>query len=356
MKDYYEILGLSNTENIEDIKKAYRTEAKKHHPDLNQSDTGSTDRFKKIQEAYDTLSDPIKKSIYDSKNTMHFRHRKSKPADNSQQDFSFQEVMDGFFNGTAHIGRNVSLKIEIGYKDVLLGCIRNILIRKKLRCVSCHGFGAEEFENCDFCMGTGTMKIADVPFEITTACQKCSGSGKMISVKCAKCGGSGFTPDYFNNQLKVFIPPGAENGSTFRVAGEGEESRKGGSFGDLIIFVTVKKHDIFHKEGANLHVDVPVSYTQLVLGDEIEIPTLNDDFVKVKIPKGSQTHTKFRLKGKGVFYNGVIGDLIATLKIETPKSLNDNHRKILEQLAKIEQSNVTPKREHWSKKIHRNNK
>ena len=109
MKNYYEILGISDTENIEDIKKAYRTEARKHHPDLNQSDPGSTDRFKKIQEAYDTLSDPIKKSIYDSKNTMRFRHRQSKPAENSQQDFSFQEVMDGFFNGTAHNGRNVSL-------------------------------------------------------------------------------------------------------------------------------------------------------------------------------------------------------------------------------------------------------
>ena len=345
MKDYYEILGISNTENIEDIKRAYRIEARKHHPDLNQNDPGSTDRFKKIQEAYENLSDPIKKSSYDAQN----------PA-GSQQDFSFQEDMNGFFNGTVHRGRNFSIRIEVDYKDVLLGCTRSVLIRKKLRCVSCQGCGAEKFECCDFCHGTGSMKIVDVPLEIITVCQKCNGSGKKISRKCGKCGGSGFLPDYFNHQLGVFIPAGAESGSTFRVAGEGEESRKGGNFGDLIIFITVKKHDFFHKEGPNLTIDVPVSYTQLVLGSEIEIPTLNDGFVKVKIPKGSQSHTKFRIKGKGILFHGVVGDLIATVKIETPKILDDSHKKVLEELAKIEQLNVTPKREHWSKKTHRNNK
>jgi molecular chaperone DnaJ len=176
-------------------------------------------------------------------------------------------------------------------------------------------------------------------------------------VKCGDCIGSGYLPGYFEKALSVKIPPGIDNGMQVRLTGEGEESvREMGRSGDVMAFVLVKDHPIFNREGANITVEIPVSFTQLVLGDEIEIPTLEGS-LKVKVPPGSQSHTKFRLKGKGFpTGQGTVGDLLATLKVETPKSLDEEYKKVIEQLAEVEKTTITARREQWAKKVEENSK
>jgi molecular chaperone DnaJ len=194
--------------------------------------------------------------------------------------------------------------------------------------------------------------VVDAPFEMRTSCSVCAGTGKANVKKCGDCLGSGYLPGFHEKALEIAIPAGIENGMQVRLAGEGEESLRGGRSGDVMIFVLVKDHPIFSREGPNLTVEVPVSYTQLVLGGEVEIPTLAEGTLKVKVPNGSQSHTKFRLKGRGFpTGKGLVGNLIATLKIETPKTFDEDYKKVLDQLAELEKKNITPRREQWAKKV-----
>jgi len=353
MKDYYEVLDVARNATDEDIKKAYRKVAIKHHPDVNPGDPDATKRFQEIQEAYDTLGDPIKKSRYDAAPHMRFRRRpqpKSNPG--KPPGFAFEEVMEEFFGGSTFKGRNITVRLEVEFKEVLTGCTKHIKIKKRKRCTGCMGNGFTGFQPCPNCEGSGTVQVADSPFGFRTPCQVCSGTGKASVVKCGDCIGSGYLPGYYEKALDINIPAGIENGMQVRLAGEGEESLRGGRAGDVMVFVLVKEHPLFSREGSNLSVEVPVSYTQLVLGDDIEIPTLAEGSLKVKVPAGSQSHTKFRLKGKG-FPNGMgsLGDLIATLKIETPKSFDEDYKQALERLSELEKKNVTPRREQWAKKV-----
>lgn len=354
MKDFYEVLGIAKNANEEDIKKAYRQGAKKHHPDVNPGDPESIERFKEVQEAYDTLSDPIKKARYDSA-TPHMRFRRRPQPKSGTSDpppgFAFEEVMEEFFGGSTFKGRNITVRLEIEFKEVLTGCTKHIKIKKRKRCTGCVGKGFTGFQPCPNCEGSGAVQVADSPFGFSTPCQVCSGTGKASVVKCGDCIGSGYLPGYHEKALDVKIPAGIENGMQVRLVGEGEESIRGGRSGDVMVFVLVKEHPIFSREGANISVEVPVSYTQLVLGDEIEIPTLAEGTLKVKVPAGSQSHTKFRLKGKGFPVGLILGDLIATLKIETPKTFDEDYKKALERLSELEKKNITPRREQWSKKV-----
>jgi molecular chaperone DnaJ len=354
MSNYYELLGVPKTATQEDIKKAYRQKARQYHPDRNPGDPVAEDMFKKVQEAYETLNDPLKRSMYDGgAHTMHFR-RGARPRPNAgpkPAGFSFEEVMEEFFGGSTYKGRNIQFRVEIEFKEVMTGCVKQVKVKKRKRCTGCSGFGYTGFTPCGNCSGSGFTQVADAPFEFRQACVVCGGTGKAATVKCADCAGSGFLPGYHEYPLEIHIPPGIENGMQLRLAGEGEESLRGGRAGDVMIFVLVKDHPIFSREGPHLTVEVPVSYTQLVLGDEIEIPTLDGSKVKVKIPPGSQSHTKFRLKGRG-FPGGKagVGDLLATVKIETPKATDEEYKKVLDQLAEMEKKNVTPRREQWAKK------
>lgn len=354
MKDYYEVLGVARNSTAEEIKKAYRKGAKQHHPDLNPGDPNATERFKEVQEAYDTLGDLIKKSKYDGAAPhMRFR-RKSQPKTNpgSPPGFSFEEVTEEFFGGSTFRGRNITVRLEVEFKEVLTGCTKHVKIKKRKRCTGCMGNGFTGFQPCPNCEGSGAVQVADSPFGFRTACQVCGGTGKASVVKCGDCIGSGYLPGYHEKALDIKIPAGIENGMQVRLAGEGEESLRGGNAGDVMVFVLVKEHPLFSREGSNMSIEVPVSYTQLVLGDEIEIPTLAEGFLKVKVPAGSQSHTRFRLKGKGFpVGNGVLGDLIATLKIETPKSFDEDYKQALKVLSELEKKNVTPRREQWAKKV-----
>lgn len=351
-RDHYEVLGVSRTASEEEIRKAYRKLARQHHPDMNPGDVAATERFKEVQLAYETLSDPAKRAAYDSYGPrMNFRRRPaaSRPGPASGG-FSFEEVMEEFFGGSSFRGRNIQVRVEIEFLDVLKGCTKAIKIKKRKRCARCTGNGFTEFSPCKICNGTGFKTVADAPFEFRTACEVCAGSGKAAVVRCGDCLGSGFTPMQ-EKSLEVTIPPGIDNGMQVRVVGEGEESQRGGRPGDLHVFVLVKDHPIFRREGVNLTVDVPVSYTQLALGGEIEIPTLDQGNMKVSIPAGSQPNTRFRLKGRGFPSPKGLGDILVTVKVETPKEPNEEYRKVLEQLAELEKANVTPRREAWAKKV-----
>lgn len=353
MSNYYELLGVPKTATQEEIKKAYRQKARQYHPDRNIGDKEAEEMFKRVQEAYDTLNDPAKRALYDGgAPSMHFRRgRRPNPGPARPAGFSFEDVMEEFFGGSTYKGRNIQVRLEIEFKEVMTGCIKHIKVKKRKTCTGCSGFGYTGFTPCGNCAGSGFVQVADAPFEFRTSCQVCGGTGKANTVKCGDCAGSGFLPGYHENGLEVHIPAGIVSGMQIRLPGEGEPSLRGGNNGDVVIFVLVKDHPIFNREGPHLTVEVPVSYTQLVLGDEIDIPTLSGETVKVKIPSGSQSHTKFRLKGKGFpAGNGAVGDLLATVKIETPKTLDEDYKKTLEQLAELEKKNVTPRREQWAKK------
>lgn len=353
MKDFYEILGVAKNANDDEIKKAYRQGARKYHPDVNPDNIEATGRFKEIQEAYDTLVDPIKKARYDG--VSHMRFNRTQPVGRGNPvppGSSFESVVEEFFGGSTYKGRNITVRLEIDFKEVFTGCTKHIKIKKRKRCTGCMGQGFTDFKPCSNCEGSGGVQVADSPFGFRTACKVCSGTGKSSVIKCGDCIGFGFLPGNYEESLNVNIPAGIENGMQLRLVGEGEESLRGGRAGDVLVFVLVKEHNIFSREGSNIIVEVPVSYTQLVLGDEIDIPTLSEGILKVKVPVGSQSNTKFRLKGKGFpSGTGLVGDLIATLKIETPKSFDDDYKQLLEQLSELEKKNITPRREQWLKKV-----
>jgi len=349
MRDHYEVLGVSKTASAEEIKKAYRQAAKKHHPDANPGDDDASNRFKEVQSAYDVLSDPIKKSQYDSGHT---RFKQRTPRPNRPPSSSFEEVMSEFFGGSKLKGRNVTVRIEIELKDVITGCKKYIKLKKRKPCGSCRGEGVSDFKTCTACTGTGFFQTFDAPFDVRHPCKSCGGTGKWDITKCSDCAGTGLLPGFFESDLEVNIPPGIESGMQLRYSGQGEEStRIGGQTGDAIIFILVKDHHIFTREGQNILLEVPLSYTQLVLGGEIELPTLAEGIIKVKIPAGSQSHTKFRIKGKGLPYGKGIGDLIATVKVEVPKQIDDEYINILNKLSEMEEKIVTPRRDQWSKKV-----
>lgn len=356
-RDYYEVLELNTTATEEEIKKAYRKLARKWHPDVNPGEPDAVEKFKEVQNAYETLSDPVKKSRYDlgrNRASMNFRTRSPRPKQSAKPSSHFEEVFEEYFGGNSTFrGRNIQVRVEIDFVQAYTGCTKSIKIKKKQRCTSCDGSGLTTFNPCPNCAGSGVVRSTiDAPFALNAECPACFGSGKSATVPCKYCR-SGFLPDMIEKGLDVAIPAGINNGMQIRLQGEGEESvRSTGQAGDLIVFAIIKEHPLFRREGQNILLDIPVSYTQLVMGDSIEIPTLSGEKVKVNIPKGSQTNTKFKLKGRG-FPGGVggIGYLEATLKIETPKDIQDeDYNKLVAQLAELEKKYVTPKREQWTKK------
>lgn len=356
MKDFYELLGVSKTATEEEIKKGYRKAAQANHPDVNPDDPEAKKKFQEIQEAYETLSDPSKRARYNAYGaTGSAPYARRNPRESS---FEFHKSMfEEFFGGSSYKGRNLSVKLEIDFKEAFLGCEKQIVINKRKKCTGCQGKGFSSFKNCETCKGNGFKITSNGPFEVRSQCEVCSATGKVDVVKCLDCSGTGNLPGYFEQTLNVQIPSGIQNGMQVRLAGQGEESVNGGVSGDVIIFVTVKDHPLFFREGINLSLDVPVSYSQLVFGDEIEIPTLTGESLKVKVPAGSQSHTKLKIKGRG--YNsgmGNFGDLIATLKLEIPKNIDDGYKEVVQNLAEIEKNVVTPRREQWLKKVQELNK
>ncbi|ASS66030.1 MULTISPECIES: molecular chaperone DnaJ [unclassified Paenibacillus] len=345
-RDYYEVLGVDKGASGEDIKKAYRKMARQYHPDVNK-EADAESKFKEVKEAYDTLSDDQKRSVYDQYG--HVDPNQFGGGGFSGQDFGgggFGDIFDMFFGGgggrrdpnAPQRGNDLQYTMTIEFKEAVFGKETEITIPRTENCDTCHGSGAKpgtKPETCSVCRGSGQQEVVqNTPFGRMVnrrACTNCGGSGKIIKDKCGTCHGAGKVKK--QRKITVKIPAGVDEGAQIRLTGEGEGGTKGGPNGDLYIVLRVKPHEFFDRENDDIYCEIPLTFAQAALGDEIEIPTLTEK-VKLKIPAGTQTGTYFRLKGKGVpklrgYGNG---DQHVKVTVVTPTALSDEQKDLLRQL------------------------
>lgn len=344
-RDYYEILGVSRTATEVEIKKAYRKLAVQHHPDKNPNDHTAEEKFKEAAEAYSVLSDAQKRAAYDR-----FGHQGVGSGAGFDPGFSnIEDIFDMFgfgdmFGGrtsrrsTVQRGSDLRYDIEISLEDAAEGKDEKLKIPRLETCEECEGTGAEEGtqpETCITCGGSGQTRYQQGFFSVMRTCPNCQGKGRIIRTPCKSCHGQGRIEKERNLEIK--IPAGVETGSRLRVAGEGEAGVNGGPSGDLYVVIHVKEHENFERQGANLYSAVPITFAQAALGAEIKVKTLDNE-EDLKIPAGTQTGTVFRLKNHGMpnLSGRGKGDLFVAVTLVTPKTLTKDQRKLLEQLAQVE--------------------
>ncbi len=351
-RDYYEILGVAKNASEADIKKAYRQLAIQHHPDKNQGDTESEEKFKEAAEAYSVLSDAQKRAAYDrfghsGANGQGFGGFEGQGYSNIEDIFDLFGFGDMFGGGgqrsgsrrsAAQRGADLRYDLEITLEDAAHGKDEKLRIPRLEKCEVCDGSGAEkgtEPEICITCQGSGQTRYQQGFFSVMRTCPNCSGKGKIIKNPCKKCHGAGRIEK--EKTLEIKIPAGVETGSRLRVNGEGEAGTGGGPTGDLYVVLHVAEHETFERQGANLYSAVPITFAQAALGAEIKVKTLDSE-EDLKIPAGTQTGTVFRVKSQGMPALGGRGkgDLFVSVTLITPKTLSKDQRKLLEQLAEIE--------------------
>jgi len=354
-KDYYEILGVNKSSSSEEIKKAYKKLAMEFHPDRNKSKEAE-EKFKEISEAYAVLSDSEKKKTYDNYGHAGFDQKYRTQEDifrGANFDDIFRDIFgdsgfgddifSSFFGGRRGRKRGADLRydLEVSFEDAVFGITKTLKIPKMVKCDSCDGTGALDgkLQTCSKCHGSGQYRVNQrTPFGIfatVITCSECKGEGKMASEKCDKCRGKGLREEI--KEIKVKIPAGVDNGNRIKVSHEGEEI-KNGNPGDLYLFLHVKTHKFFKREGDDLILEMPISISQAVLGSEIKIPTMENE-VKIKIPSGTQSGTIFRVKDKGVsnVHNEIKGDLLVKVNVEIPKKLSKKEKETFETLMKEEE-------------------
>ncbi|MFC5651772.1 molecular chaperone DnaJ [Paenibacillus solisilvae] len=344
-RDYYDVLGVGKDASEDEIKKAYRKMARQYHPDVNKA-PDAEEKFKEMKEAYDVLSDDNKRATYD-------RHGHVDP----NQGFGgggfgdagggFGDIFDMFFGGgggrrdpnAPSRGNDLQYTMTIEFKEAVFGKETEITIPRTETCDTCTGSGAKpgtKPETCSVCKGSGQQEVVqNTPFGRMVnrrACTNCSGTGRIIKEKCTTCHGAGKVKR--QRKINVRIPAGVDDGAQIRLNGEGEGGLRGGPSGDLYIVIRVKSHEFFERENDDIYCEVPLTFAQAALGDEIEIPTLTEK-VKLKIPAGTQTGTFFRLKGKGVprLRGYGQGDQHVKVTIVTPTNLNEEQKDLLRQFA-----------------------
>ena len=349
-RDYYEVLGIDKSADQDAIKKAYRTLAKKYHPDMNPGDKTAEEKFKEINEAYAVLSDPDKKAKYDQ-----FGHAAFDPsagAGYGGQGFSgfgdfggfgdiFSDIFGGAFGGGGSRssarnapmqGDDLSIRMTITFEEAVFGVKKDIRYHRVARCPDCGGSGAEkgtQAQTCPDCGGSGqkriTQRMGGMQFQSTVTCNTCGGTGRIIKSRCKKCGGSGTVQE--EKKLTVSIPAGIDDGERIALRGQGCDGRNGGPAGDLIITVSVRPSSTFRRDGYNLYCEVPLTVAEATLGAEIDVPTL-EGTTKYTVPEGTQPGAVFTLRGKGVPYvnSSRRGDLIFTASVKIPKGLNEKQK------------------------------
>ena len=347
-RDYYEILSVVKTATDTEIKAAYRKLAIQHHPDKNPDDHTAEEKFKEAAEAYAVLSDAQKRAAYDR-----FGHQgvgagagAGGAGFSNIEDifdiFGFGDMFGGQSRGSsrsaAQRGSDLRYDLEISLEEAATGKDEKLRIPRLEKCDECDGKGAEkgsEPQNCVTCQGSGQTRYQQGFFTVMRTCSTCGGKGQIIKNPCKKCKGAGRIEK--EKTLEVKIPAGVETGSRLRVTGEGEGGAQGGPAGDLYVVIHVAEHEIFERQGANLYSAVPVTFAQAALGAEIKVKTLDGD-EDLKIPAGTQTGTVFRVKSQGMPALGGRGkgDMFVAVTLITPKNLTKEQRKLLEQLAEIE--------------------
>lgn len=340
-RDYYEVLGVSKSATADEIKKAYRRLAMKHHPDRNAEDTSAEDRFKEAKEAYEVLKDKDKRATYDQ-----FGHDGLRAGAGGAGGFGgaegFSDIFgdvfgDIFGQGRARGGRQVFKGADLGYElkldleTAVAGETVTIDVPTQVACETCNGSGAKkgtEPSSCSTCGGVGQVRMQQGFFSVQQTCPVCKGAGTVISDPCEDCHGRGRV--HKTKTLSVKVPAGVDEGDRIRLSGEGEAGRNGGPSGDLYVEIRVRPHKIFERISADLSCEVPLSFATATLGGEVELPTLNGN-VSLKVPAGTQSGKVFRLRGKGVttVRDARTGDLFARVAVETPVNLTSEQSEIL---------------------------
>ncbi|MEM7044090.1 MAG: molecular chaperone DnaJ [Pseudomonadota bacterium] len=341
-QDYYETLGVSRQASAADIKSAFRKLAMKHHPDRNPGDQAAEQRFKEVNEAYEILKDDQKRAAYDQYGHAAFQNGGGRPgAGGGNFDFgSFADVFDDLFGdfmggqrgrGSQSRGADLRYNLEISLEEAFEGKQAQIKVPTTVRCEACDGTGSKGAAPsvCSTCRGSGRVRAQQGFFTIERTCPTCGGHGRVITDPCEVCNGQGRVQREKN--LSVKIPKGVEDGTRIRLSGEGEAGMRGGTPGDLYIFVSVAPHRVFQRDGANIQCRVPIPLTTAALGGQIEVPTIDGKRARLQVPEGTQTGHRFRLRGKGMteLNSSARGDMFAELTVETPVNLSKRQKDLL---------------------------
>ncbi len=358
-RDFYDVLGVPKGTSAEDLKKAYRSKAKELHPDRNSDNPNAEAQFKEVNEAYDVLKDETKKAAYDRYGHAAFEGGMGGGGQRGaagSADFSsaFSDVFEDLFGdfmgrsgggggrSRAQRGSDLRYNLRVSLEESFKGVQKTINVPSSVACDTCRGSGAEggaEPVTCPTCSGMGKVRAQQGFFTVERACPTCNGQGQIVKNPCKSCAGAGRIER--ERALSVNIPAGVETGTRIRLAGEGEAGMRGGPSGDLYIFIEVKEHPLFQRDGVNLFCRVPVSITTAALGGEVEVPTIDGGKSRVKVPEGAQTGKQMRLRAKGMpaLRGGGVGDMLIELAVETPVKLTGRQREILREFEALSADN-----------------
>jgi len=363
-QDFYETLSIERSADEKSIKVAYRKLAMQYHPDRNSGDKAAEEKFKEVNEAYDTLKNPQKRAAYDRFGHAAFENGGMGGAGRSAQgfgpDFSssmsdmFEDIFGDFMGGAAAgrrerpsalRGADLRYNLEISMEEAFLGRTVEIDVPTLVACDTCEGSGAKPgtgMSTCGTCNGHGKVRAAQGFFTIERTCPHCNGRGQTMDQACTDCNGQGRKQQ--SRKLSVDVPKGIEDGTRIRLSDEGEAGMRGGPNGDLYIFITIKPHELFVRDGADLHVRVPIAMSVAALGGDFEVPTLGGNKAKVKVAPGTQPSQRVRLKGKGmpVLRSSIFGDLYVQMDIETPQNLSKKQKELLEEFQQISNDKNSP--------------
>jgi molecular chaperone DnaJ len=373
-RDYYETLGVDRTASEQDLKSAFRKLAKEHHPDRNPGDKGAEQKFKEINEAYEALKDPQKRAAYDRFG--HAAFDGTGGARGGPQGFgpdfasSMSDIFDDLFGefmggrrgggggarsrSTRERGADLRYNMEVTLNEAYSGKTAQIRVPTSVACETCSGTGAKvgtKPVSCPTCGGVGKVRASQGFFTIERTCPGCQGRGDVIDDPCPGCSGSGRVTK--ERTLSVNIPAGVEDGTRIRLAGEGEAGLRGGPAGDLYIFLSIKPHPFFQRDGADVFCKVPIAMTTAALGGQIDVPTLEGNTTRVRVPDGTESGKQFRLKGKGmpVLRSKVTGDMYIQVEVETPKNLTRRQRELLEEFEKASHQETSPESHGFFAKV-----
>lgn len=379
-RDYYEVLGLKKGASEDEIKKAFKSMARKYHPDLHPDDKEAAEKFKEINEAYEVLSDSEKRARYDQ-----FGHAGVDPNYGGGAGAGgfggfggfgdvgdiFDSIFSGGFGGfgggrstassanAPHRGGDVNANVTIDFMEACKGAKKKMRVTHMVKCDQCSGTGADantKTSSCTECHGQGSVRVNQrTPFGVistTKVCPRCGGKGKIVTNPCSKCRGSG--RQRVTTDIELKIPAGIDNGQILRVSGQGDAGLNGGPNGDLNVSVTVRPHELFTRSGNDIFCEIPISYAQAVLGDKVTVPTIKGK-VEYEIPEGTQSGTKFRLRGEGVKYLGreSYGDQYVTVVVEVPKRLTKQQKELLKKFDDCLEEKNQAKRQNFFEKLKR---